>query len=124
MDETSQKNKETLNAGIVFSSLVGQLILICIIRQLFAQCLAERISKHMDFYYNLPESAFPMDEYLKTLSKSECVAAIESAIYFNASRQTVYIRAHSLKIVGMSPMNHLIIRCFVPHVGILQCYSQ
>ena len=137
VDQTSQKDKETLNAGcLLFIDDVARIVGLCVLHkkitnnlhyidrrlyldlrlspEVFAHYLtvlsAERISKHLDFYHDLPDSAFPMDEYLKALIKPKCIASMKSDTHFNATRQIVYRRTDSLTETEADNMNPLMVK--------------
>ena len=105
-DQTSQNDKETLNAGcLLFIDDVARIVGLCVLRKkiidsylhyidkrlyldlrlspkVFAHYLTalsvERISKNLDLQHELPDSIFPMDEYLKALLKPNCIFSMMS----------------------------------------------
>ena len=123
-DHTPQNDKETLNAGcLLFIDDVARIVGLCVLHkkitdnnlhyinrriyldlrlspEVFAYYLtvlsADRISKHLDLHHELPDSAFPMDEYLKALLKPKCIVSMKSNSHFNTARQIVYRRPDSL----------------------------
>ena len=136
--QTSQKDKETLNAGcLLFIDDVVRIVGLCVLHkkitdnnlhyinrrlyldlrlspEVFAHYLtvlsAERIYKHFDFSYDLPDSAFPMDEYLKALLKPKYVVSMKPGTHFNAARQIVYRRPDSLTETEASDVNPLVVK--------------
>ena len=57
---------------------------------------AQRTSTHANFNQDLPDSLFLMDEYLKTVMKSKCIASTKSDACLNDGRQIAYRRRDSL----------------------------
>src|SRR6218665_2085035 len=124
VDETSQENKETLNAGcLLFIDDVARIVGLCVLRkkitgsnlhyinrrlyldlrlspEVFAQHLsllsAERMSKQLDSYLEFPDLSFSIDVNLKALMKLKYVSSTNSGSIYNAARQIVYRRPGSL----------------------------
>jgi len=149
VDKTSQKDKETLNAGcLLFVDGIARIVGLCVLHknitknnlhcrrkrfyldlrlspEVFAFCLtvlsAEKICKHLDLHYELPESAFPMDEYVKALMKPIFIAAMSSGTQLNTTRRSIYRRTDSLKETKATAMNPLIVKQTV--IDVLMEYS-
>ena len=71
---------------------------------------AERISKHLDFYHDLPYSSFPIDEYFQSLIKTKCVASMKLGSHFSTARQIVYSRTDSLTETNATFLSPLIVK--------------
>ena len=113
MDQTSQEDRETLNAGcLLFIDDVARIVGLCVLYkkitennfhftnrriyldlrllpEVFAQYLtalsAERMSKESRFYRDLPDSSFHMDANLKALIKSKYIFSMKSDFHSNAA---------------------------------------
>src|SRR6218665_2119648 len=137
-DQTCEKNKETLNAGcLLFIDDVARIVGLCLLYrkvtgknvqyinrllcldlrlspEVFAYYLmvlsAERISKHLDFYHDLPYSSFPIDEYFQSLIKTKCVASMKLGSHFSTARQIVYSRTDSLTETNATFLSPLIVK--------------
>ena len=81
----------------------------------------ERISKHLHLHHKLPDSVFPLDEYLKALLKPNCDASIKPSTHFTAVKQIVYRRTDSLRETESTSINPLIVKETI--VGILMEYA-
>ena len=71
---------------------------------------AERKSTDMNFHYDLPVSLFPMDEYLKSLTKSKCIAWMKAdgSIQFNANKKIACRRRDALADTASTIVNPFI----------------
>ena len=121
VDNTSQEEAESLNAGcLLFIGDIARIVGLCVLQKMitegnlpyirrqlyldlrlspevFAIYLAvlsvERKFKQSEFPNDLPESSFPMDEYLKASLKSKSVASMKSSVQCNAARRIVYCKS-------------------------------
>ena len=123
-DQTSQKEKEILNAGyLLFNDDVARIVGLCVLckvitginlpctgrhlhldlrfsPEVFAHYLTvfsyKRRSTRLEFGRNLPDSSFFMDNNLKALIRPNCFATVKSGTQRNESRQIVFRRIDSL----------------------------
>ena len=149
VDQTSQEDKETLNAGcLLFIDDIARIVGLCVLQkkisdynlhdisrrlyldlrlsaEVFAHYLsvisAERICKRVQLHREVPDSAFPMDEYLKTVLKSKCVVSLKPATHFIAARQIVYHRPDSLTQTEATHVTPCMVKETV--IGILMEYA-
>ena len=139
-DQTHQERKETLNVGcLLFIDDVARIFGLCLLNKkindinlnyigrrlyldlrlspnVFAYYLnassAERISNRFNFYDDLPESGFPMDDYLNYLLKQKYHVSMRSVrpTHFKAAQQIIYHRVDSLTETRTANMNPLMVR--------------
>ena len=144
VDQPYKKVKESLNACcLLFINDIVRIVGVCVLHKkitknnlhfinrrlyldlrlspyVFAHYLtvlsAERICKHVDLYHDLPDSAFPMDEYLKAILKRKRIISMKSGTHVNAVRQIVYLRLDSLTETYPTAVNPLTVKETVIHV--------
>jgi len=136
VDQTSQEDKETLNAGcLLFMDDVARIVGLCVLHrkitednlyhinrplyldmrltpETFAQYLLvlsdERMSRQSDLYHNVPDSFFSIDVNVKALIKLKF--SMISGFHCNSARQIVYRRPYSLIETDASRVNPLIVK--------------
>src|SRR6218665_2188177 len=123
MAQTSEEDKESLNAGcLLFIDDIARIVGLCVLQKkitennlnftnrriyidlrisadVFAQHLnalsTERMYKQSYFYCDLPDSTFPMDINIKTLTKPKFISSMKSGYGTNADKHIVYRRPDS-----------------------------
>jgi len=137
-NQAPQENKEILNGGcLLFIDDVARIFGFCVFcmkitgknihyinkrlcldlrlsPEVFASYLklvsAVRIRKPFDFNYELPYSAFPMDECLMILTTQllKCIASTKPVSYLISARQIAYHRADSMRETESTMVNPVI----------------